>query len=118
MIWNDAGFIANECWLNIPKHFPNVILHEHIIMPNHVHGIIELVGANNYSPEMNSNEMNLRNHPSREMDIKHHNGANNFAPEMDINHQNGANNYSPEIKIDPQSLVCALASALPSEEQK
>lgn len=41
---NDAGKIANECWLEIPKHFPNAVLHEHIVMPNHVHGIIELMG--------------------------------------------------------------------------
>jgi len=57
LILNDAGNIANECWLEIPKHFPNAILHEHIIMPNHVHGIIELkqynvdiVGAENFLP--------------------------------------------------------------------
>src|ERR1019366_1141877 len=42
MALNEAGQIANECWLEIPEHFPNVILHEHIVMPNHVHGIIEL----------------------------------------------------------------------------
>lgn len=48
---NDAGRMANQCWLDIPEHFPNVVLHEHIVMPNHVHGIIELVGANNYSPD-------------------------------------------------------------------
>ena len=54
MIFNEAGKHANECWLQIPNHFPNAILHEHIIMPNHVHGIIELtnpVGAKNISPE-------------------------------------------------------------------
>jgi REP element-mobilizing transposase RayT len=34
--------MANNCWLEIPNHFPNAILHEFIIMPNHVHGIIEL----------------------------------------------------------------------------
>jgi REP element-mobilizing transposase RayT len=45
MVLNDTGQIANECWLQIPKHFPNAVLHEHIIMPNHVHGIIQLVGA-------------------------------------------------------------------------
>ena len=45
MILNDAGKIAIECWLQIPEHFPNVILHEHIIMPNHIHGIIELNGS-------------------------------------------------------------------------
>ena len=40
MILNDAGNIANECWLAIPNHFPNVVLHEFVIMPNHIHGII------------------------------------------------------------------------------
>jgi len=42
MILNDAGNIANECWSDIPTHFPNVVLHEFIIMPNHIHGVIEL----------------------------------------------------------------------------
>ncbi|WBX97638.1 transposase [Chryseobacterium gambrini] len=47
---NDAGIQAQQCWLDIPNHFPNVVLHEFIIMPNHIHGIIEFVDANNYSP--------------------------------------------------------------------
>jgi REP element-mobilizing transposase RayT len=42
MILNDLGMKADEYWKNIPNHFPNVLLHNHIIMPNHVHGIIEL----------------------------------------------------------------------------
>src|SRR5450759_502937 len=46
MILNDAGKIADECWLEIPKHFPDSVLHEHIVMPNHVHGIIELSQKN------------------------------------------------------------------------
>ncbi|MDD2622750.1 MAG: transposase [Bacteroidales bacterium] len=55
MKWNDAGKIADECWMDIPKHFPNSVLHQHIVMPNHIHGIIELsdivpVGAKNFSP--------------------------------------------------------------------
>ncbi|BAU56100.1 transposase [Mucilaginibacter gotjawali] len=45
MILNDAGKIANECWLKIPEHFPDAVLHEHVVMPNHVHGIIELGGT-------------------------------------------------------------------------
>ena len=54
LVLNDAGIIANECWLEIPNHFPNAILHEHIVMPNHVHGIIELlnnVGVENVGVE-------------------------------------------------------------------
>ena len=58
MILNDAGKIADECWLEIPKHFPNAVLHEYIVMPNHVHGIVELqtnilmrpVGVENFQP--------------------------------------------------------------------
>lgn len=42
MVLNDIGKIANRYWTEIPKHFPNVVLQEHIVMPNHIHGIIEL----------------------------------------------------------------------------
>lgn len=42
MILNDIGRIAHEFWLDIPKHFPHTRLHEFVIMPNHMHGIIEL----------------------------------------------------------------------------
>jgi REP element-mobilizing transposase RayT len=61
---NDAGNIARNCWLEIPNHFPNAILHEHIIMPNHIHGIIELktytVGAENFPPNI-ANAPNIAN---------------------------------------------------------
>jgi REP element-mobilizing transposase RayT len=55
MILNNAGQIALQTLLEIPQHFPATILHDHIIMPNHIHVILELiannaVGANNYSP--------------------------------------------------------------------
>ena len=45
MILNNAGEIAKKCWLEIPNHYPNVILHEYVIMSNHVHGIIEITNA-------------------------------------------------------------------------
>lgn len=34
------GHIANSCWNEIPHHFPFVELGAHVIMPNHVHGIL------------------------------------------------------------------------------
>ena len=40
MLLNKEGIIANQCWLDIPKHFSNVTLDAYIIMPNHVHGIV------------------------------------------------------------------------------
>ena len=36
------GHIANSCWHEIPNHFPFVELGVFIIMPNHVHGIINI----------------------------------------------------------------------------
>ena len=37
---SDIGGIAQQCWCEIPDHFPFVILDAFVIMPNHVHGII------------------------------------------------------------------------------
>lgn len=55
MILNEYGEIANQCWLEIPKHFSDASLDEYIIMPNHIHGIILIatpmaVGAQNFVP--------------------------------------------------------------------
>ncbi len=61
---NDAGIHAQQCWLDIPNHFPNVVLHEFVIMPNHIHGIIEFVGANNYSPNQYPPNQYSPNKPS------------------------------------------------------
>ena len=36
------GKIAEKYWLETPMHFPFVNLDEHIIMSNHIHGIIEI----------------------------------------------------------------------------
>jgi len=43
----ELGQIVFECWLEIPKHFNNVKLDDWIIMPNHLHGIIEIVEDDN-----------------------------------------------------------------------
>jgi REP element-mobilizing transposase RayT len=42
MILNNIGKIANQFWQEIPKHFPFVILDEFVVMPNHLHGILEI----------------------------------------------------------------------------
>jgi len=42
---NDAGWMVDNEWLQIPTRFPTMQLDEHIVMPNHFHGIIQIVGA-------------------------------------------------------------------------
>ncbi len=34
--------MAEKCWFEIPQHFPFVKLWEFVVMPNHIHGIIEI----------------------------------------------------------------------------
>lgn len=34
------GKVVEECWKEIPEHFPAVTLDVFIIMPNHLHGIL------------------------------------------------------------------------------
>jgi len=45
MILNDAGKMVETEWLNLKTRFPNIELHEYVVMPNHFHGILEIVGA-------------------------------------------------------------------------
>ena len=45
MVLNDAGKMADNEWGKIPERFTNVQLHEYIVMPNHFHAIMEIVGA-------------------------------------------------------------------------
>ncbi len=40
MILSEIGAAAYSCWMAIPRHFPFVELDQHVVMPNHVHGII------------------------------------------------------------------------------
>jgi len=50
------GSVAHKLWIEIPEHFPFVILSDFVIMPNHVHGIITIdkqqhnVEAQNIAP--------------------------------------------------------------------
>jgi REP element-mobilizing transposase RayT len=39
---SEIGKIAQECWMETPKHFPNASLDEFRVMPNHLHGILVL----------------------------------------------------------------------------
>jgi len=45
MILNDAGKMVETQWLALPQRFQNIKLHEYIVMPNHFHAILEIVGA-------------------------------------------------------------------------
>jgi putative transposase len=102
IVLNDAGKIAGECWLEIPKHFTNAVLHEHIVMPNHVHGIVELnkigspnVGAENFLP--------LRSHNDSVTSV----GVQNFEPLRSPNESFsliGVQNFEP-LRNEFQKII-------------
>ncbi len=45
LVFNKAGSMIQSVWDKLPDHFGYIKLDQFIIMPNHIHGIIFLVGA-------------------------------------------------------------------------
>ena len=45
VILSEMGWIVREEWQGLPERFPTARLDAFTIMPNHVHGIITIVGA-------------------------------------------------------------------------
>ncbi|MCD6400671.1 MAG: hypothetical protein J7L73_01965 [Anaerolineales bacterium] len=44
MVLNAAGLMIQNVWNELPKRFSNIEMDETIVMPNHFHGIIKIVG--------------------------------------------------------------------------
>lgn len=42
---NDAGLMVQSVWNEIPSFYPGVEIDAFVVMPNHIHGIVVLVGA-------------------------------------------------------------------------
>ncbi|MCJ7623773.1 MAG: transposase [Anaerolineaceae bacterium] len=49
------GKFVSDAWINLPRHYQHANLDEFVVMPNHVHGIIIIVGeglVEQYSPNV------------------------------------------------------------------
>jgi len=42
---NDAGHMVRATWDEIPAHYSGIEIDQFTVMPNHIHGIIKIVGA-------------------------------------------------------------------------
>jgi REP element-mobilizing transposase RayT len=40
MSLNNLGKIVKQVWVNLPRHYPYIVLDEYVVMPNHFHGIV------------------------------------------------------------------------------
>ncbi len=45
MVLLDAGRMITSVWQQIPSHYPGNDVNEFVVMPNHIHGIIIIVGT-------------------------------------------------------------------------
>jgi len=61
------GLVAKQQWEKLPKRFPNIELGAYMIMPNHMHGIIEVTGGRGTAETPNNPEgESSRRAPTRE----------------------------------------------------
>jgi putative transposase len=100
---SDLGACANSCWLEIPNHFPFVELGAHVIMPNHVHGILIInkpVETQYFaSPDGKSNRSD---NVVETQNIASPNGKSNRGDNV-VETQNIASLQTPQNKFGPQS---------------
>ncbi|HXF47866.1 MAG TPA: transposase [Verrucomicrobiae bacterium] len=62
---NDLGLIVQKVWDELPEHYPSIELDKFVIMPNHIHGIIILVGAG-LKPALSTPRAGLKPAPTGE----------------------------------------------------
>ena len=55
IVLNEVGRVVEECWLETEAIRANCRIHDYIIMPNHLHGIIEITGSPN--PDFTQSDM-------------------------------------------------------------
>jgi putative transposase len=65
MMLFDAGLIVNEWWQKLPTKYLGVRLDEFIVMPNHVHGIINIDVGAGYSRPQTNNSINIEGREDR-----------------------------------------------------
>jgi putative transposase len=45
VVENANASIVRDCWLDLPNHYPHISLDAFVVMPDHLHGIIVLLGT-------------------------------------------------------------------------
>lgn len=65
MILSEIGEVANQFWLEIPKHYNQIEIDEYVLMLNHIHGIVLIKDAVN-SIDFRSSRGVRSNTPTKE----------------------------------------------------
>ena len=56
---NKFGMVARQQWEKLPKRFPNIELGAFVIMPNHVHGIIQIIEVSRRGTAESTNDFDI-----------------------------------------------------------
>lgn len=68
MVLSHIGESAQQFWMDIPTHFPSVKLGSFVVMPNHIHGILNV---ENGAPTINSSVVETVHAPSEHASSEH-----------------------------------------------
>jgi len=88
MILNDAGKMIQTEWEKLPRRFNNMELHEFVVMPNHFHGIVQIVppvGAPLVGAQNSGAHDDVDHDDVDHDDVDHDDGAHD-----DVDHDDGA----------------------------
>jgi len=122
VILSEIGKVVESCWLEIPQHYPQIVLHAFVVMPNHIHGIIEIknnVGANDVCDAVANETGNVvANYSGNVVVNETGNVVTNETGNVVANETGnvGANNYSPlpspspAVSASPSPAVSASPS--------
>lgn len=98
MQFKPAGEICHRCLHDIPKHFSNIKLLEWIIMPNHIHFLLRLVGSTTLDKTL----------ANRDLPVETHHGAslqdNRKITLIKYGHKNHPNYYPRLTKKSNQTI--------------
>jgi hypothetical protein len=86
MMLSEYGKIAKTCRLDLPKHYRNCILDMYVIMPDHMHGIISIVGDGfkpSLTPEADTMDMGEKPSLTPEADTMDMGEKPSLTPEAD-----------------------------------
>ena len=62
---NNAGLMIKKWWQKVDSNFPSVQTDKYVVMPNHFHGIINIVGAAPRGRPIRDNSNNASGQPHR-----------------------------------------------------
>ena len=108
MVLSPVGNIVDGFWREIPNHFSNVILDEYVIMPNHIHGIININNERKMKNDRPVNNIGYRDRACRSVALqrpyKHRSDDHHC---IQIPHKN---EYMSRISPKPKSLSTIIRS--------